>query len=962
MIIDPSPQENDKPTAEDLTLLATFAAPSADYESDSDVELTESDINVVKKKTSAQFRKLPSNNTEKQQPQPSWAKVLDHDLQHPPITIYEIPTVDFKIKLNPPLSNIRKRMLSKAGTRLADIPIRTIFHADRSLFEERTDSLLLVLKHSNVEGVILHVPLENLPRAFQSVAQRVASEWAAYHTKKETRFTTKPEVHLINTHAPANLKLSSDVEEWDDSYVEPALYPEQMTRRELRHALEKHNFTNFEGANTLSLRKKLRELEGLPPDPNDGIGLGRRYQKLSERDSDDDEEEDENDDSEDHSDLGDSEDTSHESLEDDSHPITGSKMELDQLELEGEENAFSGSKAKRKRKSPTPGPDTDPSDPYELGDDLIPSETHPQLSDDHEMNIDRFDAAIVPLADVSTDEESEDDLNHYAPNPRQLLQDMASQARPDSDGRKSSILDYYISPPKRLPRKAHSRAAALIGAVSSERYDENTDEAEEKLAKAPSRKKAKYAEPKSRGQVSVNEATSDKGHKTLKEGLKEETLGSTTFPPSIDGHPSITSHSASALLRASAELDETPEAKHGEVAGVQPVTSVIAAMYGASLASTNPYHALSSMAQLGTPYMMNGQDPISAASMAASGRALKGSPAAKSTVSQGSKPRQVPAAKEAEPVISASGRQMRSSGIAARSMLAKFTQEDADEDSDAEETTSKRRGKGNRRQVVSHLQSIQQQQDQEAFRLQQLFHQQQQMILQNQQGSSLPGVSDLLSLSNPHPSNINFHMNSPANALEMERQRANLQLLRAASAEASASSPMLVGAQIPGNHQMQHLYNDHMLEAMHRQSLALVPFLSPVSIPLDATAAQYANAMAQQHIAIMAALKNPEQPSQAAAPSASPFTLASALPMASPPLSNEVPLASNTLGSSSPLNNAPVPSSDKDVVSSLSALSSTSSDPIPASSSHSEDIEIPHPKRVTITKKLQDTTVAPSAE
>jgi hypothetical protein len=144
---------------EDILLAQSHSTYGADYETDLDVELTESDLTVVKKKTSAQFRRQPTNPSEKQRPQPSYLQVLNHDTQHPPITLYELPASQFRIKLNPPLSNFRKRMLAKDGSRLADKPIRTVFHVDRSLFEEHTDFLLVILKHSNVEGIVLYVPI-----------------------------------------------------------------------------------------------------------------------------------------------------------------------------------------------------------------------------------------------------------------------------------------------------------------------------------------------------------------------------------------------------------------------------------------------------------------------------------------------------------------------------------------------------------------------------------------------------------------------------------------------------------------------------------------------------------------------------------------------------------------------------------------------------------------------------------
>lgn len=156
--MDTTPATLETPTIEDLRLTRNFYSLISLYESDSDVEVTENDINVVKKKASAQFRKVPTSTSERK-PQPSFVDVSAHDLAHTPITIFEIPTTPFRIKLNPPLSNFRKRMISMSGTRLADIPIRTVYHADRSLFEEQTDSLLIVLKHSNVEGIILYVPL-----------------------------------------------------------------------------------------------------------------------------------------------------------------------------------------------------------------------------------------------------------------------------------------------------------------------------------------------------------------------------------------------------------------------------------------------------------------------------------------------------------------------------------------------------------------------------------------------------------------------------------------------------------------------------------------------------------------------------------------------------------------------------------------------------------------------------------
>jgi hypothetical protein len=141
-----------KRQTEDLIIAKSFNDYGGVYESDDQIAEPEQ----IKKKTAAKTSiSIPSSNPTNK---PSWHGVLRHDLLHPPQTIYELSSQPFKLKLNPPLSNIRKRMLTLEGTKLSAKPIRTVFHVDRSLVDESNDNLLVIFKHSVVEGVLLRVP------------------------------------------------------------------------------------------------------------------------------------------------------------------------------------------------------------------------------------------------------------------------------------------------------------------------------------------------------------------------------------------------------------------------------------------------------------------------------------------------------------------------------------------------------------------------------------------------------------------------------------------------------------------------------------------------------------------------------------------------------------------------------------------------------------------------------------
>lgn len=146
------------PNFEDIELAQAAFTLSALYESDSDVETTEVDVMPIQRKHWTAAAKTALSKPRTPAKLPSYKQCLEHDAKHSPITLYDLPLSSFKIKPNPPLPSARRKILSKDGSRLAGLPIRTVYHADRTLFEEQTDHLLILLRGAMVEGVILHIP------------------------------------------------------------------------------------------------------------------------------------------------------------------------------------------------------------------------------------------------------------------------------------------------------------------------------------------------------------------------------------------------------------------------------------------------------------------------------------------------------------------------------------------------------------------------------------------------------------------------------------------------------------------------------------------------------------------------------------------------------------------------------------------------------------------------------------
>ena len=297
-----------EPSQEDEELTHRYLAMAAIYESDNEVEIQDVDVLPIKKKYWSPNSRIVLSRPRKSITHPSYLEALKRDSTTPPITIYELPQSEYRIRLNPALPSARKKMTNKDGSRLAGVSIRTVFHADRSLFEEQTDHLLLVLKGSMIEGILLHVPfgtpfqivlmlpssfpkfllsiiefllhlsnkyvsntllnpflIDSLPQPFQNVAGRVANEWAEYHRAKQGMFHNNTEVFFINRFAPPDQRVTEDQEDPYNPYNSDLLYPEQMDRRDLRLALMNLGFTATQGIPTIDLRKKLRQMAGMEP-------------------------------------------------------------------------------------------------------------------------------------------------------------------------------------------------------------------------------------------------------------------------------------------------------------------------------------------------------------------------------------------------------------------------------------------------------------------------------------------------------------------------------------------------------------------------------------------------------------------------------------------------------------------------------------------------------------------------
>lgn len=141
---------------EDLIMAKSYQDYGAMYESDSDI----GDPAGKSSSTSGKKQKTPHYATSKL----SWSSVLRHDLQHPPFLIYEYLPKQYRIKLNPQMSNLKKRRTTRDGGRWSSKSIRTVFHVDRSLADEpTTDNLLVLFKDSIIEGIVLYVPFSTPP-------------------------------------------------------------------------------------------------------------------------------------------------------------------------------------------------------------------------------------------------------------------------------------------------------------------------------------------------------------------------------------------------------------------------------------------------------------------------------------------------------------------------------------------------------------------------------------------------------------------------------------------------------------------------------------------------------------------------------------------------------------------------------------------------------------------------------
>lgn len=153
-------------TAEDEELANRYLAMAAIYESDDEVEVQDVDVLPVKKKYWSPNSKIVLSRPRKIASHVSYIDTLKRDAASAPVTVYELPQSEYKMRINPPLPSARKKMTTKDGSRLAGLPVRTVFHADRSLFEEQTDHLLVILKGGMVEGIVLHVPFGTRPICF----------------------------------------------------------------------------------------------------------------------------------------------------------------------------------------------------------------------------------------------------------------------------------------------------------------------------------------------------------------------------------------------------------------------------------------------------------------------------------------------------------------------------------------------------------------------------------------------------------------------------------------------------------------------------------------------------------------------------------------------------------------------------------------------------------------------------
>lgn len=145
-------------TQEDEELANRYLAMAAIYESDAEVEVQEVDVLPIKKKYWSPNSKIVLSRTRKPHTHSSYLETLKRDATTPPVTVYELPQSEYKIRLNPPLPTSRRKMTTKDGAKLGGVSVRTVYHADRSLFEEQTDHLIVIMKGSMIEGVLLHVP------------------------------------------------------------------------------------------------------------------------------------------------------------------------------------------------------------------------------------------------------------------------------------------------------------------------------------------------------------------------------------------------------------------------------------------------------------------------------------------------------------------------------------------------------------------------------------------------------------------------------------------------------------------------------------------------------------------------------------------------------------------------------------------------------------------------------------
>lgn len=101
---------------------------------------------------------------------------------------------------------------------------------------------------------------DSLPENFRAVAGRVAYGLADLHRSRPSMFRPEPEIFYINRFAPPKQRLNDGD---DDPYDSEHLYPEQMSRHELRLELLKLEFTDTAGVPSSELRKKLRDMKGL---------------------------------------------------------------------------------------------------------------------------------------------------------------------------------------------------------------------------------------------------------------------------------------------------------------------------------------------------------------------------------------------------------------------------------------------------------------------------------------------------------------------------------------------------------------------------------------------------------------------------------------------------------------------------------------------------------------------------